>query len=234
MCFLLLRGLHPKARGNDLSRRITPSGGETYPLLAHRRLPRPHQQSWLRQKAAAAIRAEAECLAEDEGDRAEAIQVLRDMETLRAWRGRQFVTFGGQDRTSRSEIVRRRLHKGTFDAVGCLSVQPDIHFTPTCSGFPEVRNRRTQALRIIAESAKSRVAGRAQEPANVPSAVVMIHGQRNLEQRLSIPSRGEGMPEKGREDEDTTKYLAVSRSLGGRSEARRCAWICRSSSRNNW
>jgi hypothetical protein len=38
-----------------------------------------------RQKAVAAIRAEAERLAEDESDRAEAMQVLRDMETLRAW-----------------------------------------------------------------------------------------------------------------------------------------------------
>ena len=38
-----------------------------------------------RQKAAAAIRAEAEELAADEADRAEALQVLRDMETLRAW-----------------------------------------------------------------------------------------------------------------------------------------------------
>ena len=38
-----------------------------------------------RLKAAAAIRAEAEGLAEDEDDRAEAMQVLRDMETLRAW-----------------------------------------------------------------------------------------------------------------------------------------------------
>jgi hypothetical protein len=38
-----------------------------------------------RRKAAAAIRAEAETLAEDEDDRAEAMQVLRDMETLRAW-----------------------------------------------------------------------------------------------------------------------------------------------------
>ncbi|GAB1812121.1 hypothetical protein [Mycobacterium sp. MUNTM1] len=37
-----------------------------------------------RRKASAAIRAEAETLAEDEADRAEAIQVLRDMETLRA------------------------------------------------------------------------------------------------------------------------------------------------------
>jgi hypothetical protein len=38
-----------------------------------------------RRKAGAAIRAEAELLAEDESDRAEAMQVLRDMETLRAW-----------------------------------------------------------------------------------------------------------------------------------------------------
>lgn len=38
-----------------------------------------------RLKAAAAIRAEAEELAADESDRAEAMQVLRDMETLRAW-----------------------------------------------------------------------------------------------------------------------------------------------------
>jgi hypothetical protein len=38
-----------------------------------------------RRKASAAIRAEAEKLAEDESDRAEAMQVLRDMETLRAW-----------------------------------------------------------------------------------------------------------------------------------------------------
>ena len=38
-----------------------------------------------RQKAAAAIRAEAEELANDDADRAEAMQVLRDMETLRAW-----------------------------------------------------------------------------------------------------------------------------------------------------
>ncbi|MDT5257716.1 MAG: hypothetical protein QOD10_2796 [Mycobacterium sp.] len=36
-------------------------------------------------KAAEAIRAEAEELAADEADRAEATQVLRDMETLRAW-----------------------------------------------------------------------------------------------------------------------------------------------------
>jgi hypothetical protein len=36
-------------------------------------------------KAAAAVRAEAEELAADEADRAEATQVLRDMETLRAW-----------------------------------------------------------------------------------------------------------------------------------------------------
>ena len=38
-----------------------------------------------RRKAAAAIRAEAEDLAADEDDRAEAAQVLRDMVTLRAW-----------------------------------------------------------------------------------------------------------------------------------------------------
>ena len=38
-----------------------------------------------RRKANAAIRAEAESLAEDVFDRAEAMQVLRDMETLRAW-----------------------------------------------------------------------------------------------------------------------------------------------------
>jgi hypothetical protein len=38
-----------------------------------------------RRKAAAAVRAEAEELAADEADRAEATQVLRDMETLRAW-----------------------------------------------------------------------------------------------------------------------------------------------------
>jgi antitoxin component of RelBE/YafQ-DinJ toxin-antitoxin module len=38
-----------------------------------------------RRKASATIRAEAERLAEDEADRAEAMQVLRDMETLRAW-----------------------------------------------------------------------------------------------------------------------------------------------------
>jgi hypothetical protein len=38
-----------------------------------------------RRKAAAAIRGEAERLAQDEADRAEAMQVLRDMETLRAW-----------------------------------------------------------------------------------------------------------------------------------------------------
>lgn len=36
-------------------------------------------------EAGAAIRAEAEKLAGDESDRAEAMQVLRDMETLRAW-----------------------------------------------------------------------------------------------------------------------------------------------------
>ncbi|BBX45033.1 hypothetical protein GCM10009641_23750 [Mycobacterium cookii] len=38
-----------------------------------------------RRKAGEAIRAEAERLAQDEVDRAEAMQVLRDMETLRAW-----------------------------------------------------------------------------------------------------------------------------------------------------
>jgi hypothetical protein len=38
-----------------------------------------------RRKAATRIRAEAEELADDEADRAEAAQVLRDMETLRAW-----------------------------------------------------------------------------------------------------------------------------------------------------
>ena len=38
-----------------------------------------------RRKAVAAIRAEAEGLVQDESDRAEAMQVLRDMETLRAW-----------------------------------------------------------------------------------------------------------------------------------------------------
>lgn len=38
-----------------------------------------------RQKAKAAIHEEARLLAVDEADRAEAIQVLRDMETLRAW-----------------------------------------------------------------------------------------------------------------------------------------------------
>ncbi|WP_083408558.1 hypothetical protein [Mycolicibacterium rutilum] len=38
-----------------------------------------------RRKAGAGTRAEAERLAEDESDRAEAVQVLRDMETLRAW-----------------------------------------------------------------------------------------------------------------------------------------------------
>jgi hypothetical protein len=37
-----------------------------------------------RRKVAASIRAEAEELAADEGDRAEAAQVLRDTETLRA------------------------------------------------------------------------------------------------------------------------------------------------------
>ncbi|MEI7519107.1 MAG: hypothetical protein WCJ98_11580 [Mycobacteriaceae bacterium] len=38
-----------------------------------------------RQKAVAAVRAEAEEIAADESDRVEATQVLRDMETLRAW-----------------------------------------------------------------------------------------------------------------------------------------------------
>ncbi len=38
-----------------------------------------------RRKAAAKIRAEAQELAADDADRAEATQVLRDMETLRAW-----------------------------------------------------------------------------------------------------------------------------------------------------
>lgn len=38
-----------------------------------------------RQKAVAAVRAEAEEIAADESDRVEAMQVLRDMETLRAW-----------------------------------------------------------------------------------------------------------------------------------------------------
>ena len=36
-------------------------------------------------RAKKALRAEAEALAADEQDRAEAAQVLRDMETLRAW-----------------------------------------------------------------------------------------------------------------------------------------------------
>lgn len=38
-----------------------------------------------RRKASASIRVEAGRLADDESDRAEAMQVLRDMETLRAW-----------------------------------------------------------------------------------------------------------------------------------------------------
>jgi hypothetical protein len=38
-----------------------------------------------RMRASASLRAEAEQLAADEQDRAEAAQVLRDMETLRAW-----------------------------------------------------------------------------------------------------------------------------------------------------
>jgi hypothetical protein len=38
-----------------------------------------------RQKAVATIRAEAEEIAADQSDRVEAMQVLRDMEALRAW-----------------------------------------------------------------------------------------------------------------------------------------------------
>ncbi len=38
-----------------------------------------------RERARSVLRAEAEALAADEQDRAEAAQVLRDMETLRAW-----------------------------------------------------------------------------------------------------------------------------------------------------
>jgi hypothetical protein len=38
-----------------------------------------------RHRAMGSLRAEAEALAVDEHDRAEAMQVLRDMETLRAW-----------------------------------------------------------------------------------------------------------------------------------------------------
>lgn len=38
-----------------------------------------------RARARSMLRAEAEALAADEQDRAEAAQVLRDMETLRAW-----------------------------------------------------------------------------------------------------------------------------------------------------
>ena len=38
-----------------------------------------------RERARASLRTEAEALAGDEQDRAEAAQVLRDMETLRAW-----------------------------------------------------------------------------------------------------------------------------------------------------
>jgi hypothetical protein len=38
-----------------------------------------------RLRATALLRAEAEALAADEQDRAETVQVLRDMETLRAW-----------------------------------------------------------------------------------------------------------------------------------------------------
>lgn len=38
-----------------------------------------------RNRAVERLRAEAEALFADDGDRAEAAQVLRDMETLRAW-----------------------------------------------------------------------------------------------------------------------------------------------------
>ena len=38
-----------------------------------------------RERARATLRAEAEALAADEQDRAEAMQVLRDMDSLRAW-----------------------------------------------------------------------------------------------------------------------------------------------------
>ena len=38
-----------------------------------------------RNRARVQLRAEAETLVADDGDRAEAAQVLRDMETLRAW-----------------------------------------------------------------------------------------------------------------------------------------------------
>jgi hypothetical protein len=38
-----------------------------------------------RARAGEVLRAEAEALADDEDDRAEATRVLRDMETLRAW-----------------------------------------------------------------------------------------------------------------------------------------------------
>ncbi|MHB1518634.1 MAG: hypothetical protein ACYCVN_04490 [Acidimicrobiales bacterium] len=38
-----------------------------------------------RERSRSALRAEAEALATDEQDRAEAAQVLRDMESLRAW-----------------------------------------------------------------------------------------------------------------------------------------------------
>ncbi|MBA3326813.1 MAG: hypothetical protein H0T43_00735 [Solirubrobacterales bacterium] len=38
-----------------------------------------------RERARSALRAEAKALANDPQDRAEAAQVLRDMETLRAW-----------------------------------------------------------------------------------------------------------------------------------------------------
>jgi len=38
-----------------------------------------------RRKAAEAVQVEAEKLAADDHDRAEAVQVLRDMESVRAW-----------------------------------------------------------------------------------------------------------------------------------------------------
>lgn len=38
-----------------------------------------------REHSRSSLRAEAEALAADEQDRAEAVQVLRDMESLRAW-----------------------------------------------------------------------------------------------------------------------------------------------------
>jgi hypothetical protein len=45
----------------------------------------PDEYAAARERATAALRAEAEGLAADKADRAEAAQVLRDMETLRAW-----------------------------------------------------------------------------------------------------------------------------------------------------